>query len=120
MNLQSKYLEDVQGNKYAPITTPNAVRWPDGDNLNDKLVQADWNESDSSDPAYIANKPTIPAAQVNADWNASSGVAQILNKPTTATTSADGLMSSTDKTKLDNISMSVVNSTLYLTPLVTS
>lgn len=30
----------------------------------------------------LSNKPTIPAAQVNADWNASSGVAQILNKPT--------------------------------------
>lgn len=26
--------------------------------------------------------PTIPAAQVNSDWNASSGIAQILNKPT--------------------------------------
>ena len=26
--------------------------------------------------------PTIPAAQVNSDWNAASGVAQILNKPT--------------------------------------
>ena len=29
----------------------------------------------------LSNKPTIPAAQVNSDWNASSGVAQILNKP---------------------------------------
>lgn len=30
----------------------------------------------------LSNKPTIPAAQVNADWNANSGVAKILNKPT--------------------------------------
>ena len=30
----------------------------------------------------LSDKPSIPAAQVNADWNASSGVAQILNKPT--------------------------------------
>jgi len=45
-------------------------------------VQADWNQSDTSKDDYIKNKPTIPAAQVNADWNASSGVAQILNKPT--------------------------------------
>jgi hypothetical protein len=30
----------------------------------------------------LSNTPTIPAAQVNSDWNASSGVAQILNKPT--------------------------------------
>ena len=30
----------------------------------------------------LSNKPTIPAAQVNSDWNSSSGVSQILNKPT--------------------------------------
>lgn len=30
----------------------------------------------------LTNKPTIPAAQVNSDWNAVSGIAQILNKPT--------------------------------------
>jgi hypothetical protein len=30
----------------------------------------------------LTDKPTIPAAQVNSDWNASSGLAQILNKPT--------------------------------------
>lgn len=29
----------------------------------------------------LSNKPGIPAAQVNADWNAGSGAAQILNKP---------------------------------------
>ena len=33
----------------------------------------------------LSNKPTIPAAQVNSDWNATSGVAQILNKPTIPT-----------------------------------
>lgn len=30
----------------------------------------------------ITGKPTIPAAQVNSDWNATTGVTQILNKPT--------------------------------------
>lgn len=30
----------------------------------------------------LTNKPTIPAAQVNSDWNAVSGLSQILNKPT--------------------------------------
>jgi hypothetical protein len=29
----------------------------------------------------LTNKPTIPAAQVNSDWNSNSGVTQILNKP---------------------------------------
>lgn len=38
----------------------------------------------------LTNKPTIPAAQVNSDWNASSGVAQILNKPTLATVATSG------------------------------
>lgn len=38
----------------------------------------------------LSNKPTIPAAQVNSDWNATSGVAQILNKPTLATVATSG------------------------------
>ena len=29
----------------------------------------------------LSDKPSIPPAQVNSDWNASSGVAEILNKP---------------------------------------
>ena len=33
----------------------------------------------------LTDKPTIPAAQVNSDWNANSGVAEILNKPTIPT-----------------------------------
>lgn len=46
-------------------------------------VNSDWNAS--SGVAEILNKPTIPAAQVNSDWDAISGVAQILNKPTIPT-----------------------------------
>lgn len=42
----------------------------------------------------LENKPTIPAAQVNADWNAVSGVAQILNKPTLGAAAAKGVDSS--------------------------
>lgn len=38
----------------------------------------------------LSNKPTIPAAQVNSDWNAASGVAQILNKPSLATVATSG------------------------------
>ena len=48
-------------------------------------VKPDWNAA-SNTPAEILNKPTIPAAQVNADWNAVSGAAAILNKPTIPTT----------------------------------
>ena len=38
----------------------------------------------------LANTPTIPAAQVNSDWNATSGLAKILNKPTLATVATSG------------------------------
>lgn len=48
-------------------------------------VNADWNAT--SGDAQILNKPTIPAAQVNSDWLATSGVAQILNKPSSLPTS---------------------------------
>jgi hypothetical protein len=40
----------------------------------------------SNDYNDLDNLPTIPAAQVNSDWNATSGVAEILNKPTIPTT----------------------------------
>jgi len=36
----------------------------------------------SGDYNDLNNKPTIPAAQVNSDWNSVSGVSQVLNKPT--------------------------------------
>jgi len=51
-------------------------------------VNSDWDAV--SGVAQILNKPTIPAAQVNSDWNSSSGVSQILNKPTLATVATSG------------------------------
>jgi hypothetical protein len=36
----------------------------------------------------LSSKPSIPAAQVASDWNASSGVSAILNKPTLGTAAA--------------------------------
>lgn len=44
----------------------------------------------TGDYADLQNKPSIPAAQVNSDWNSSSGVSQILNKPTLATVATTG------------------------------
>lgn len=37
----------------------------------------------------LTDKPTIPSAQVNSDWNAASGVAEILNKPSIPSTAGD-------------------------------
>lgn len=38
----------------------------------------------------LSDKPTIPSAQVNSDWAASSGVSEILNKPNLATVATSG------------------------------
>lgn len=38
----------------------------------------------------LTDRPTIPDPQVNSDWNAASGVAEILNKPTLATVATSG------------------------------
>lgn len=59
----------------------------------DAQIQADWNQTTTTAKDFIKNKPTIPAAQVNADWNASSGVAQILNKPTIPSAANNGTFS---------------------------
>ncbi len=42
-----------------------------------------WNNKSDFSGSYndLTNKPIIPTAQVNSDWNADSGVAEILNKP---------------------------------------
>jgi hypothetical protein len=44
-------------------------------------IQSDWNQGTTEALDFIKNKPSIPAAQVQADWNAVSGMGQILNKP---------------------------------------
>jgi hypothetical protein len=57
----------------------------------DAVFNALADKANSADLATVAttgdyndliNQPSIPAAQVNSDWNATSGVAEILNKPT--------------------------------------
>lgn len=45
-------------------------------------------QSEPIDYTTLVNKPTIPAAQVNSDWDATSGVTKILNKPTLGTAAA--------------------------------
>ena len=71
-------------------------------------VQSDWAETDTKSMSYIKNKPelssvatsgnyddllnkpTIPDAQVNSDWNSETGVSQILNKPTLSIVATSG------------------------------
>ena len=63
----------------------------------------------------LTDKPTIPPAQVNADWNAVSGVAQILNKPTLATVATSG--SYDDLTNKPTIpsAITITDNTTYFT-----
>lgn len=67
-------------------------------------IQSDWLEADSSSDAFIKNKPTIPAAQISSDWNAVSGVAQILNKPDLSAYATDSELSDGLATKQNVIS----------------
>ena len=64
--------------------------------------------NDFVDYSEITNTPTIPAAQVNSDWNSSSGVSQILNKPNLATVATSG--SYNDLTDTPTIPAAQVNS----------
>jgi hypothetical protein len=64
----------------------------DGSDGTSTYVEADDLATVATSGSYndLSNKPTIPAAQVNSDWNAASGVAQILNKPSLATVATTG------------------------------
>ena len=50
-------------------------------------VQSDWNEDNQESKAFILNKPTIPTAQIQSDWDQadSEAVDFIKNKPTIPT-----------------------------------
>jgi len=57
-----------------------------------KILRSNGTQFVSSVLSYneLTNLPIIPQPQVNANWNATSGIAQILNKPNLATVSTTG------------------------------
>ena len=61
----------------------------------------------------LTDKPTIPAAQVNSDWDAVSGVAQILNKPSLAAVATSG--SYTDLSNTPTISLTTTTGSEAIT-----
>ena len=61
------------------------------DNVSEKPVFS--NMAFSNDYYDLTNRPTIPESQVNADWDATSGVAEILNKPTLSAVATSGAYS---------------------------
>jgi hypothetical protein len=90
------------------LTAEDVGALPSDTHIPTDPVQSNWTETDTSSLAYIknkpnlatvatsgsygdlSNKPTIPAAQVNSDWNATSGVAEILHKPNLAAVATSG------------------------------
>lgn len=65
----------------APVTSVNGQTGAVTLTLGEQNVQSDWNQTNSSSDDFIKNKPTIPNAQVQADWEATSGISSILNRP---------------------------------------
>lgn len=73
-----------------PTNTSDLVN--DGSDGTSTYVEADELATVATSGSYadLLNTPSIPAAQVNSDWSANSGVAEILNKPTLATVATSG------------------------------
>ncbi len=103
----------------ASVDPLTAINWPPTNGVFAQPLQANWTQSNNTLLDYIknkpslstvattgsyndlSNKPTIPAVQVNSDWSASSGVAQILNKPALTFTTPT-FSSSTSATQLSS------------------
>lgn len=79
----------------ASLPTKTSDLTNDGSDGTSTYVEADDLATVATTGSYtdLTNTPSIPAAQVNSDWNASSGVAEILNKPTLATVATSGAYS---------------------------
>ncbi|GHV60757.1 hypothetical protein FACS1894195_0060 [Bacteroidia bacterium] len=75
-------------------------------------VNADWDATEGV--AKILNKPAIPPAQVNADWDATSGIEQILNKPTIIDDSNETSLTTTLSANKISEKISNLNIDLYV------
>jgi hypothetical protein len=82
INIPSEVTQTIQDGVTTTAPSENAVF----DALSLKANTADLAlVATTGDYDDLTNKPSIPAAQVNSDWSAVSGVAEILNKPTIPT-----------------------------------
>lgn len=74
------------------IPTKTSDLTNDGSDNTSVYVEADELATVATSGLYsdLTGTPTIPAAQVNSDWDSNSGVSQILNKPSLATVATSG------------------------------
>ena len=93
-----RFLDDVDAstignNKYLRYnSTKNKFEFATVSGGGGSQVQSDWTQTDNTDPSFILNKPTIPAAQIQSDWTQTnnSSLDYIKNKPTLATVATSG------------------------------
>ena len=92
------YLNDLTDVNFSTITGNEVLMFnsTSGKWENSRSIQSDWNTSVPTHDSFIknkptlfsgsytdlTNKPTIPAAQIQSDWNATGTLGEILNKPT--------------------------------------
>lgn len=64
----------------------------------DAQIQADWNQTDVDAPDYIKNKPSVPSGQVQSDWNQSDSAEPdyIKNKPSLGSAASKNVSSTGD------------------------
>ena len=118
---------DAQGEP-SWVTPSGGTTYSAGDGIaidGNNVVSADVDGSTigiDSTTKKIKLLSTIPAAQVNSDWNAVSGVAQILNKPTIPTVDQNYNASSTNAQSGTAVASAVSNAVSGLdeVPAVTS
>lgn len=93
----------LDGKAVFPSQVNRAGKYLKTDGGTTSFENIDYNE--------LTNKPSIPAAQVNSDWNSSTGVSAILNKPQLAGVATSGNYN--DLTNKPNLA-SVATSGSYL------
>ena len=81
---------DLEASDIPDISATYQTKLTESNKLSTDYISGLATVATSGDYGDLSNKPTIPAAQVNSDWNAVSGVAQILNKPTLALVATSG------------------------------
>ena len=88
--VQNKVVDSALAGKQSTISDLSTIRA--GASAGATAVQPDELATVATTGSYndLLNKPTIPAEQVNSDWNATSGKAKILNKPNLATVATSG------------------------------
>lgn len=91
--MATEKIEKVLANMAQGLTSTEQAQARDNIGLADVAHTGSYND--------LTDKPELPGGQVNADWDATSGISEILNKPNLATVATSGSYNDlTDKPQL--------------------